>query len=410
MALPLLRRCGAALVGRPLLLALGTCVGLFLAEGILALLGPPSNAGHPFLRCDPLLGWRGIPHHSYEVKLEWSHHVVVRNSRGMHGGEHALEKTPGVFRTMFLGDSFVAALQVPEQETHHQLVEDRLNARAGRTAFEMINAGVGGWSPAQEYLYFRHEGQQYAPDAVVLFWYPANDLWDLTAARYNTCGGVNCYSPYFNTCAGELDPEPWYGAPGSPSTWAPCDQGKRKWLNGLLHELHVRSRIYRRLGAFRPESVPPLSGIPFETPWTGRPTAVYERAWDLTRAVYRRLIQEARNQGARVGAVAVPFRGAVHGELQRAAWQAPPSATPLPWDSARRPNETFRDMMAEHGVPVLDLHGPFVEHLRAGGDSPFYPDSHWNGVGNEIAATELEPWLMEQGLIPPPPPRAPRQP
>ncbi|MGC2518198.1 MAG: SGNH/GDSL hydrolase family protein [Burkholderiales bacterium] len=70
------------------------------------------------------------------------------------------------------------ALQVPMKATFWSIMERRVkecNAFGARD-IEVLNFGVSGYGTAQELLTLRHRVSDYAPDMVVLAFYPGNDV------------------------------------------------------------------------------------------------------------------------------------------------------------------------------------------------------------------------------------------
>jgi hypothetical protein len=99
------------------------------------------------------------------------------NAHGLRGPEIALPKPPGEHRVLVVGDSYTAAVQLPEDRIFTTLLESKLNqARPGET-FRVVNGGVNGVGTAEELLYFQHQGARLAPDVVVLQ-YAFNDIDD----------------------------------------------------------------------------------------------------------------------------------------------------------------------------------------------------------------------------------------
>lgn len=377
---------------RTLLVAMAVGFALLageVASRVLSGAGPPGVAFH---RCDRELGWRGIPNDQFDLQFPDGDVRIVRNSRGMHDGEHEVGLSPSRSRVLYLGDSFVESLQVAERDSHHQLLED---AFAGR--LEVVNAGIGGWSLGQELLYFENEGSSYRPGLVLLFWYVGNDLWDvLPTARYQTCSGENCYSPYFVLRGSTL--EKWSGALGAPIGWPDRHRFGRRFAGSALHALQSISSLGRRLSAFLPmRDGPPLFSP--EAPWRDAPDSALEEAWRVTDALLSRLKRDVEEAGGRLAVVVVPFKPAVEADHAQTQWtQAPGGPLLLPGDT-RRPNERMRELAARLELPVLDLHAAFLDNLEHRGPEAFWPDSHWTRAGNRLAAAAVATWVKEAELI-----------
>jgi hypothetical protein len=100
------------------------------------------------------------------------------NSRGLRDREHTLEKPRDVYRVAVLGDSYAEALQVDLEKTFWSQLPAALE-RCGYQAdkrIETINFGVSGYGTAQQLLTLRHRVWAYAPDLVLLAFFPGNDV------------------------------------------------------------------------------------------------------------------------------------------------------------------------------------------------------------------------------------------
>lgn len=127
----------------------------------------------------PQLYWRLKPNQDCFTKVD--RQPVHINSQGTRGPEFSIEKPPGTFRILSLGDSRTFGWGVADEGTYsrklEQLLKDfqRENGQApifntpGRIErVEVINAGVNAWSYSQMAVYFREFGLRYQPDVVVL--------------------------------------------------------------------------------------------------------------------------------------------------------------------------------------------------------------------------------------------------
>jgi lysophospholipase L1-like esterase len=108
---------------------------------------------------------------------EWQRITVDINSHGLRGPETAYEKPPSTFRILNLGDSVVMGWGVREEDTYGQQLQFLLNEHSnGSQRFQVINAGVPGWSLDNALAYLQAEGHKYEPDLVVLDVTLANDI------------------------------------------------------------------------------------------------------------------------------------------------------------------------------------------------------------------------------------------
>lgn len=120
---------------------------------------------------------RGIrPHADYWMTSVDGSWRVVTNSRGFRSDrEFAYPKPAGRTRVLVLGDSHTQGYEVRQEFTFSEVLQ-RVLAGRGQPA-EAMNAGVSGFSTAEQLVFLENEGAKYAPDAVVLGFY-ANDFED----------------------------------------------------------------------------------------------------------------------------------------------------------------------------------------------------------------------------------------
>jgi lysophospholipase L1-like esterase len=125
---------------------------------------------HTILGYDLEPGWQGR-----QVTRDSDVEVTI-NSLGLRDDELPREKAPNVWRLVVLGDSFSFGWGVERGEVYCDLLEQGL-AHAEQTV-QVVNAGVPGWGPVQEWLWLLHQGHSFAPDAV-LWQLSTNDVDEL---------------------------------------------------------------------------------------------------------------------------------------------------------------------------------------------------------------------------------------
>jgi lysophospholipase L1-like esterase len=98
------------------------------------------------------------------------------NAQGMRADrDYAYMKPAGVKRIVSLGDSFTVGYEVQVEECFSSVLERELKEFGYNV--EVLNAGVSGFSNAEEVLYFERELIKYDPDLVLLSFF-VNDLTD----------------------------------------------------------------------------------------------------------------------------------------------------------------------------------------------------------------------------------------
>ena len=88
------------------------------------------------------------------------------NREGMRDRDHAVDKPPGRFRIVCLGDSVTAGHGVALDQTWPFIFESYLNQMG--LPVEVFNVAVSGWSTHQEVLAYEAIARKYKPDQVFL--------------------------------------------------------------------------------------------------------------------------------------------------------------------------------------------------------------------------------------------------
>jgi len=144
-----------------------------LSSKLLFQMGSPLRAVDPCAfgpyEKDRLLFWKLLPNEKEEV-----------NTKGYRGEVRDYTLPDGVCRIILLGDSCFYGISIRNKDTFAFLLEKKLNELKIKK-FEVINAGVPGYSSFQGSRYLKSELVKYHPDTV-LVGFGFNDLCD--AVRY----------------------------------------------------------------------------------------------------------------------------------------------------------------------------------------------------------------------------------
>ena len=89
--------------------------------------------------------------------------------------EYALEKAPGTFRVLVLGDSVTFGHGTTFETTYPYLLETRLKSWRPDVQWQVWNLGVPGYNTTQELAQLLELGERFAPDLVVVGFY-SNDF------------------------------------------------------------------------------------------------------------------------------------------------------------------------------------------------------------------------------------------
>jgi lysophospholipase L1-like esterase len=96
---------------------------------------------------------------------------VSINSHGLRDREYPLDKPPGVYRIVMLGDSTTFGWGVPLEQTIPKILERDLNRDVESPRFEVLNAGVGNYGTVQEVEHYRVYDRAFHPDMVILVYF-----------------------------------------------------------------------------------------------------------------------------------------------------------------------------------------------------------------------------------------------
>ncbi len=388
-----------ALIGVALLLPL-----LFL-EVVFRVAGPvlPGNYDTgAWLTRHPIYGHYHPANFRGWIKRDEFTQLMQTNAAGQRGRSIPIQKPPGTFRILVLGDSFVEAYQVAERERFLARLEAQLNEQ-GSTHFEVIDGGCGGWGTAQEYLYWQQEGRAYQPDLVLLAVFVGNDVGDNSLELQLGGRRELALKPYYVPRRdGSLElmmPNP--PAPSVPERTAEILRGHSAAYNflesGVLQKLELGDlwASWRTLDALEK---PRYQGNEiYKTRLNDR----WESAWDITDQLIGMLSGDATSTGSRFGVVIVPTRAQVNDQ----AWRGIAGS-----DGGRRagldrafPNTQLKGIADRAGAPLLDLVPPLREADKAGSPPLYYEsDQHWTAAGHAVAAQAIAQFVRAEGLVPAP--------
>ncbi|MBI3306316.1 MAG: SGNH/GDSL hydrolase family protein, partial [Candidatus Omnitrophica bacterium] len=147
---------------------------------------------------DPILGWRFTPSQKFWTFEENDHPIVWTTNRfGWKDKEWSQIKPEDIYRIAVLGDSYVEAVHVEPDKNFLALAEKKLNSQTSHSAkFEVMNFGRSAFTQTEEWLVLQSEITSFRPDAVVLFFFPVNDISDMSPETT-----LDPLRPYFNLYA-----------------------------------------------------------------------------------------------------------------------------------------------------------------------------------------------------------------
>ncbi|MBI5367319.1 MAG: SGNH/GDSL hydrolase family protein [Planctomycetes bacterium] len=319
---------------------------------------------HPYLNKAPVPGTRLIAYHDDRPPR-----AITINSLGFRGQEIAAVKPPGTFRIVCLGGSTTFGHAVGDEGTWCALLEARLAAAYPLRRFEVVNAGVPGYTTFESLIDYTTRIADLSPDAVIVY-HGINELLyyaDLAPGR-----GLSALRPI--RTQGEI------------SSWLLNHSAAYQGLT------HVADRL------FSPNDQRPLAA------------ACPEFGPRAFRRNLRALIGMARDDGARVllitQATLVEPAMRTAEDLQRARI-SPYTLAKLyglqPESFVAALNSTVeigRAAGREFSVPVLDFYRDYPKQPE------YFTDSvHTSAAGEELFARRVADALSPEFLAPRPPPR-----
>lgn len=122
------------------------------------------------------------PHSDYWHRTAYGDVRFVTNNRGFRNNEDIqYDKAEGELRVISLGDSHTQGYKIRQEYTFSSVIERYLRKQNYQAT--VINAGVAGFSTAEELVFLENEGFKYKPDVVVLG-FSINDFIDNIKADF----------------------------------------------------------------------------------------------------------------------------------------------------------------------------------------------------------------------------------
>ena len=89
------------------------------------------------------------------------------NRWGMRDQDYELAKPPGAYRIALIGSSIVGGSGLEDDQTFESMVERALNEENGAGSHEILNFGVGGYTPLHQPMVLERKVKPFHPDAVI---------------------------------------------------------------------------------------------------------------------------------------------------------------------------------------------------------------------------------------------------
>jgi len=319
---------------------------------------------------DPRIGHRLRPGaRTRYTTVEFSTDLAI-NDQGVRDDAPIGPKAPDERRVVILGDSLVMAVQVPFVETFAKRLEKRLQQAGPAHRWRVINAGVQGYGPVEDWLFYDHVAAAFDPDVVLTVLFVGND-----AVEAN-------------------DNEAKMDARGAPVRADVSDQAAT-WARRL-----VRSSMVLQLARVRADQLTArVAGPGGERPlvsYLAEPAPEVVHGLDVTRRAVGYIAAKATAAGARTMLVLMPARfqtdDADYGRLAAIVHE---NGETLVRQAA---TERFRDGLASLSLPTLDLL-PVLEAQPERAGLFFQRNVHLTPRGHEVVAGALADFLVRTNAV-----------
>lgn len=369
--------------------------GLILIELALRLLGWSFPV---FARPDAELGWSFRPNVS-----GWSTHentAYVRINRlGFRGADWSEQPPPNGLRIAVLGDSFVDATNLAEEQSFTGMIETHLAACPAfrNDRVELLNFGVSGYGTAQQYLLLQQKIASFHPNVVLLAFYIGNDVADNSRPL-----SILQAKPYFiELPSGELQ-----HAVNFRETDTFRQAVRTDWLKRLINKSYflqalkqaylgkpilpspIKSHVFKSTGA---TAASPQYAEMFAPP----PNDIWRAAWSVTEKLLLRMRDWAQERRVdfRMVIIPAPIQALPGDEMRRAVVQKFALA------DLDYPVDRIAGFAARNGIVNFSLLGPlraYADRERVftyGFDTNKPGEGHLNAIGNDVSGRSIASWL-----------------
>ncbi len=349
-------------------------------------------------RWDRNRGFAYVPNAVWKHDTEGESEVRI-NRFGFRDENWAVEADVDTVRVAVLGDSFVAAHEVDEDERFTELLEDRLDAATAGSNVDVMNFGVRGYGTAQELMTYRHVVRDFDPDVVLLAVFTGNDI-------VNNCRALQgaAKRPYFNLQNGRLVLDETFRtnvkvrsrhALQKLSAHSRAVQvihrvgclldGKRAHHQGRLHQRLFDAGLKKSCWVEHELYLEPAD-------------SVWKRAWRVTERLIAKLRDEVEQDGAELRVVVLSNPCQVHpDETYRDTL-----CDSVEIDNLFYPDRRLRQMCREEEIDILAL-APEMQR-RADETNVWFHGfencevgiGHWNEAGHAVAADLISDWLLDE--------------
>jgi len=320
---------------------------------------------------------RLVPNSNAEFRQPDFHYVQRVNNLGLRGPDTAMEKPPGTYRIVMLGDSFTMGKGVEDDQTFTALLGASLGTRiaaCGGPAIEVLNGGVDSYAPILSYIQLKREIAPLRPDLVVLN-LDVSDLLQETVYRKQAIFDGS----------GDIVAVPQLAEGGG------VYEKIRDWTaRNLFFTRLILFYANQRMGHRELTVRSVVTEATYEVvAHTLEGDGDRQSEWDGIFDSLQRIKTLADEAGFKFILTIYPWGH----QVSEIEW-VPGRYTYMAKDAvpSDRSRETVHALAAASGIPLVDMY----DHFRAySGETRLYfdYDMHWTAAGHQVAANALETLL-----------------
>lgn len=375
----------------------------------------------------PELGMIFAPNQYTTRSNGYDYHVKQKSNKfGFLDRDHDLEKPEGVYRILFLGDSYIEAVQVAIKDKVHSILERKLNEKRMPKKVECIALGFSGFGTANQLLYYENLGKKFNPDLVVVL-FIANDFMNNSPILHGINEGWYPYKAprfffeydhkknQFITVPHVLDSYKYMIPVKAPPKKKEIPLATDKWLSWSLFYKESRSVLKEYLG--REEMQEKIDDIytqrfkflkdnyPFIKEkledwnypkdlglntmyYAEKMPQVFEESMKLTDLCFSELKRRtAENKSKLIIASGTFFK---NGNIE-----------PEKYGRKCDPDGFFKKLKKltdKHSIPLIDLYEEFLKRGTIE-ETRWRYDSHFNKTGHRWAADAIQDYIVKENLI-----------
>jgi hypothetical protein len=281
------------------------------------------------------------------------------NRLGYPGEDYALKKPAEVYRIAALGDSFAVGAAVAYCDNYLTRLQSAL------PGVEVLNFGVSGTGPREYLEILQTHGLAFDPDLVLVSFFVGNDVTESLAIPRG------------------LDPRQYL-------LYLAIERGARLW-----HRARAAGAGGDRLAGagYSTDQFLEIETRRLEICHTPIEAGL-EKKWARALERIEAIDQLCKSTHRRLAVVLIPDEFQVNEELREAArlkagWKADEVLVDLP-------QTRLREFLSRRQIPCLDL----LPAMKQSSGAYALRDTHWNALGNRVAASAIRDWLRSEELVP----------